>query len=55
MIPFFFFFFSIDNVLWGFFSHMTSSEKRLKENGELDVFFSCLFCLFVFVDAITVV
>ena len=33
---------------------MTSSEKRMKENGELDVFFSCLLCLFMFVDAFTI-
>ena len=36
------------------FSHLTSSEKRLKENGDLDVLLTCLFCLFMFVDAFTV-
>ena len=33
---------------------MTSSEKRIKEIGELDVCFSCLVCLFMFVDAFTI-
>ena len=36
------------------FSRMTSSENRMKENGELDVFISCLFCLFMFVGAFTI-
>ena len=36
------------------FSHMTSSVKPMKENGELDVFLLCLFCLFMFVDTFTI-